>query len=120
MTYSSSVCWISRGVGKRLRPAAAFFSSWTSSRMMSLQSSTHSLQTNTEGPAISLWTSCWLLPQNEQYRSFSPLPSAAPGYASPAARVSDAFIDHGVDQAVSSGLAAVHEIVAVRVFMNLV
>jgi hypothetical protein len=28
---------------------------------------------NTEGPAISFFTSCWLLPQNEQYSSFSPL-----------------------------------------------
>src|SRR5215204_2339794 len=43
-----------------------------SSRMISMQSSTHSSQMNTVGPAISLRTSCWLLPQNEQYRSFSP------------------------------------------------
>ena len=35
--------------------------------MMSLQSSTHSSQMNTRGPAISLRTSCWLLPQKEQY-----------------------------------------------------
>src|ERR1035438_3102689 len=41
--------------------------------MMSLHSSTHSSQTNTEGPAMSLRTSCWLLPQNEQYSS---LPSS--------------------------------------------
>jgi hypothetical protein len=27
---------------------------------------------NTDGPAMSLRTSCWLFPQNEQYRSFSP------------------------------------------------
>jgi hypothetical protein len=26
----------------------------------------------TDGPAMSLRTSCWLLPQNEQYSSFSP------------------------------------------------
>ena len=37
-----------------------------SSRMMSMQSSTHSSQMNTVGPAISLRTSCWLFPQNEQ------------------------------------------------------
>src|SRR5688572_13332095 len=36
--------------------------------MMSLHSSTHSSQMNTLGPAISLRTSCWLLPQKEQYR----------------------------------------------------
>jgi hypothetical protein len=26
---------------------------------------------NTLGPAISFFTSCWLLPQKEQYRTFS-------------------------------------------------
>src|SRR5436190_12871006 len=41
-----------------------------SSRMMSMQSSTHSSQMNTVGPAISLRTSCWLFPQNEQYSVF--------------------------------------------------
>jgi hypothetical protein len=40
------------------------FSSW----MMSLHSSTHSSQMYTVGPAMSLRTSCWLLPQNEQWR----------------------------------------------------
>src|SRR6202000_45981 len=47
-----------------------------SSRMMSMQSSTHSSQMKTVGPAISLRTSCWLLPQNEQYSVF--LESLAP------------------------------------------
>src|SRR5690606_31217121 len=41
-----------------------------SSRMMSMHSSTHSSQMNTVGPAISLRTSCWLLPQKEQYSVF--------------------------------------------------
>jgi hypothetical protein len=43
---------------------------------MSLQSSTHSSQMNTDGPAMSLRTSCWLLPQKEQYSNLpsSPLP----------------------------------------------
>src|SRR3979490_3403653 len=41
-----------------------------SSRMISMHSSTHSSQMNTVGPAISLRTSCWLLPQNEQYSVF--------------------------------------------------
>src|SRR6188768_3500873 len=41
-----------------------------SSLIMSTQSSTHSSQTNTVGPAMSLRTSCWLLPQNEQYSVF--------------------------------------------------
>ncbi len=41
-------------------------SAGTSSRMMSLHSSMHSSQMNTDGPAMSFFTSCWLLPQNEQ------------------------------------------------------
>jgi hypothetical protein len=41
-----------------------------SALMMSMQSSTHSSQPNTVGPAMSLRTSCWLLPQNEQYSVF--------------------------------------------------
>src|SRR3954447_14029548 len=41
-----------------------------SSRMMSMQSSTHSSQMKTVGPAISFLTSCWLLPQKEQYSVF--------------------------------------------------
>src|ERR1700719_2159551 len=41
-----------------------------SSRMMSMHSSTHSSQMKTVGPAINLRTSCWLLPQNEQYSVF--------------------------------------------------
>src|ERR1700692_2432974 len=39
-----------------------------SSRMISMHSSTHSSQMYTVGPAMSLRTSCWLLPQNEQWR----------------------------------------------------
>ena len=39
--------------------------------MMSLHSSIHSSQMNTDGPAISFLTSCWLLPQKEQYKTFS-------------------------------------------------
>src|SRR5262245_783545 len=41
-----------------------------SSRMMSMHSSTHSSQINTVGPAMSLRTSCWLLPQNVQWSGF--------------------------------------------------
>ena len=32
----------------------------------------HSSQMNTDGPAMSFFTSCWLLPQKEQYSTFSP------------------------------------------------
>ena len=38
--------------------------------MMSLHSSMHSSQMKTDGPAMSFLTSCWLLPQNEQYSVF--------------------------------------------------
>src|SRR4029077_7225553 len=48
-----------------------------SSWMMSLHSSTHSSQMNTVGPAMSLRTSCWFLPQNEQKSIFLESPPAA-------------------------------------------
>src|SRR6195256_5879138 len=68
MTESSRTLQISFGVGM---PSRDFTSEdLFSSRMMSMQSSTHSSQMNTVGPAISLRTSCWLLPQNEQYSVF--------------------------------------------------
>src|SRR4029079_10629815 len=71
ITYSSRTFLISEGLGSLSRARSARSSS--SSRMMSLQSSTHSSQTKTDGPAISLRTSCWLLPQKEQYNN---LPSS--------------------------------------------
>src|SRR5262249_61113389 len=52
--------------GLPIWPAEDLFSS----RMMSMHSSTHSSQINTVGPAMSLRTSCWFLPQNEQSSSF--------------------------------------------------
>src|SRR6185437_2324550 len=68
MTYSSRTLRISFGVGM---PSRDFTSEdLFSSRMMSMHSSTHSSQIKTVGPAMSLRTSCWLLPQNEQYRVF--------------------------------------------------
>src|SRR5215467_15211150 len=71
ITYWSRIEQISCGVGKSDLADAAFGSPPDSSRMMSLQRSMHSSQMNTEGPAISFLTSCWLLPQKEQYSSFS-------------------------------------------------
>src|SRR5690554_6492389 len=41
--------------------------------MMSLHRSMHSSQMNTDGPAISLRTSCWFLPQKEQCKALSSL-----------------------------------------------
>src|SRR5690606_41903307 len=67
---------ISMGDGSFCSPLS-FWLSCTSSRMMSLHRSIHSSQMNTEGPAISLRTSCWLVPQKEQYSSL-PLSSPFP------------------------------------------
>src|SRR3954469_5961799 len=82
MTYSSRMWQISRGVGRSDLAGLPPLSVALSSRMMSLHSSMHSSQMNTEGPAISFRTSCWLLPQKEQYNSFSPVDFSviAPSY----------------------------------------
>src|SRR6516162_6840504 len=73
MTWSSRTLRISFGVGMPSRDFTNedLFSSPT----MSMHSSTHSSQMNTVGPAMSLRTSCWLLPQNVQWSGFlvSPL-----------------------------------------------
>src|SRR4029453_11522902 len=72
MTYWSRICRISCGVGSLLLSAREDSAEAPSSRMMSLQSSMHSSQMNTDGPAMSFLTSCWLFPQNEQYSNLSP------------------------------------------------
>src|SRR3546814_819231 len=76
MTYSSRTSMMSCGVGTPSRDLT--IEDLFSSRMISMQSSTHSSQMNTVGPAISLRTSCWLLPQNEQYRVFLESPPLLP------------------------------------------
>src|SRR4051812_19654769 len=73
ITYWSSSSAISCGVGRSDFAPATDSTLEVSSRMMSLHRSMHSSQMKTEGPAMSFLTSCWLLPQKEQYRSFSPL-----------------------------------------------
>src|ERR1700712_885763 len=73
ITYWSSSAAISCGVGRSDLVPVTDSTSEVSSRMMSLNRSIHSSQMNTDGPAMSFLTSCWLLPQNEQYKSFSPL-----------------------------------------------
>src|SRR6185437_11557661 len=63
---------ISCGLGRSdLDKPASIPAPAASSRMISLHKSMHSSQMNTDGPAMSFLTSCWLLPQNEQYNSFS-------------------------------------------------
>ena len=67
ITYWSRLALISLGIGRSdLGDFESPASTGTSSRMMSLHSSMHSSQMNTDGPAMSFFTSCWLLPQNEQ------------------------------------------------------
>src|SRR6185437_7251404 len=66
ITSSSRTLRISFGVGIPSRDLTS--EDFDSSRMMSMHNSTHSSQMNTVGPAMSLRTSCWLLPQKEQYR----------------------------------------------------
>src|SRR5260221_12096917 len=134
MTYSSRNFLISCGVGSDDR--APRFSTRRSSAMMSLQTSTHSSQMNTVGPAISLRTSFWSLLQNEHRRtSVSPLffivlvaggccatPPRPPAHfarvnrASFAARCSSfAPADHLVEDAVGLRLFRVHDEVPVGV-----
>src|SRR5215203_6823132 len=71
MTYSSRNFLISCGGGSDDRTPRV--SKRLSSAMMSLQTSTHSSQMKTVGPAISLRTSFWSLLQNE-HRSTSDSP----------------------------------------------
>src|SRR5690606_11750446 len=77
ITYWPSNSKISCGVGRSDLGPLTDSTLEASSRMMSLHRSMHSSQMNTEGPAMSFLTSCWLLPQNEQYSNLplsSPLP----------------------------------------------
>src|SRR3954470_1937065 len=73
ITYWSSNAQISCGVGRSDLAPATDSTFEVSSRIMSLHRSMHSSQMKTDGPAMSFFTSCWLLPQNEQYSNFSPL-----------------------------------------------
>src|SRR5438094_10599842 len=70
MTYSSRNFLISWGTGSDER-APPRVSNRLSSAMMSLQTSTHSSQMKTVGPAISFRTSFWLLLQKEHRRTSS-------------------------------------------------
>src|SRR5690606_8223220 len=71
MTYSSKNAFISCGFGIFVR--FDWLSVCSSSFIISLQMSMHSLQTYTPGPAISLRTSFCDLPQNEQQSNSSGL-----------------------------------------------
>src|SRR5207253_11172240 len=109
MTYSSRNFLISWGVGSDdLVPR---FSKRLSSAMMSLQTSTHSSQMKTVGPAISLRTSFWSLLQNEHRRTSDSPPFFMCLALSPA--------DHLVHDTILLGLGCIHDEVAVGVVREL-
>src|SRR6185295_14856589 len=112
ITYSSRNFLISCGTGSDVR-APPRASNLLSSAMMSLQTSTHSSQMKTVGPAISLRTSFWSLLQNEQRRTS---PSVAFLVVVMGACLSLLPAgDHVVDDAVRLRLLRVHDEVAVGV-----
>src|SRR6266581_898956 len=120
---------ISLGVGRSpaaLPPCSAV----VSSRMMSLHRSMHSSQMNTDGPAMSFFTSCWLFPQNEQYNCFS-LPlflsdivrlrghsEASRIYRATPSGVLTPLGEHFVDQSVVDGRLRRKEVVAIGVALD--
>src|SRR5512145_2712477 len=111
MTYSSRKPKISWGEGRDERDERP--SLFLSSAMMSLQTSTHSSQINTDGPAISLRTSFWSLLQNEHRRiSASPLPFIAKPLFLPLALAPH---DHLIHDTIRLGLLGIHDEVAVGV-----
>src|SRR3954462_4898304 len=87
----------------------------SSSSMISLQRSMHSSQMYTPGPAISFLTCRCDLPQKEQ-RSCS-LESVGRAMGPPGSLV---LGDHPVDDPVGLRLLGAHEVVALRVLLDLV
>src|SRR6195952_5525647 len=110
MTYSSRNFLISCGVGSDERVPR--FSKRLSSAMMSLQTSTHSSQMKTVGPAISLRTSFWSLLQNEHLRTSDSPPFFICGSRFPLPLPT---ADHVVHDTIILALGRVHDEVAVGV-----
>src|SRR5580765_4618416 len=120
MTYSSRNFFISCGVGSEERVPR--FSNRLSSAMMSLQTSTHSSQMKTVGPAMSLRTSFWSLLQKEHRRtSVSPAfftmlaPLRPQSRAPPALRP---LTDDIVNNTVFFALVGRHDVVTFRVVLD--
>src|SRR5678815_1603574 len=114
MTYSSRNFLISIGIGNDVRVPR---SNLLSSAMMSLQTSTHSSQIKTVGPAISLRTSFWSLLQNEQRRiSVSPFFLTMPyaGYVS----MLHPFADDVIDYPVFLPLVRRHDVIAFSIVLD--
>src|SRR5213596_4385896 len=110
MTYSSRNFLISCGVGSDDRVPR--FSKRLSSAMMSLQTSTHSSQMKTVGPAINFRTSFWSLLQNEHRRiSDSPFFFIRPGPEGSSLSPRDYLIN----DTILLGLGRIHDEVAVGI-----
>src|SRR5437763_11669525 len=135
MTYSSRNFLISWGVGSEERVPR--FSNLLSSAMMSLQTSTHSSQMKTVGPAMSFRTSFWSLLQNEQRRtSVSPAfltivaqprrlqpgwrRSARPNDTGPMPKAAPLhpFADDIINNTVFLPLVRRHDVIALSVFLD--
>src|SRR5579872_6281149 len=119
MTYSSRNFLISWGVGSEERVPR--FSNRLSSAMMSLQTSTHSSQMKTVGPAMSFRTSFWSLLQKEHRRtSVSPAFFTMPYAFRPALQApgSSPFSDDIVNDTVFLALVRGHDVVALRIVLD--
>src|SRR5215203_5853500 len=139
MTYSSRNFLISCGTGSAERVPSGRWKR-LSSAMMSLQTSTHSSQMKTVGPAMSLRTSFWSLLQNEQ-RRISPSPvfltmwvdPEAASYLPPAANrvsavrltagnrkrgTSRALTNNVINNTVFLALVGPHDVVALGIVLN--
>src|SRR5688500_12286371 len=124
MTYSSRNFLISWGTGREER-APPRASNRLSSAMMSLQTSTHSSQMKTVGPAISLRTSFWSLLQNEQRRiSPSPdfltmnYPSGEREAGTWKPTISGSFADDIVNNTVFLPLLGAHDVVPLGIVLD--
>src|SRR6476646_8263103 len=115
MTYSSRNFLISWGVGKDERVPR--FSKRLSSAMMSLQTSTHSSQMKTVGPAMSLRTSFWSLLQKEHRRT-----SVSPAFFTILCpkpfELLGAFADDIVNDTVFLALVGRHDVVALCIVLD--
>src|SRR5687768_10167496 len=110
MTYSSRNFLISGGDGSAERTPR--LSNRLSSAMMSLQTSTHSSQMKTVGPAMSLRTSFWSLLQNEHRKtSFSPFALTIKEGLRP-------LPDYIVNDTVFFPLVGIHDVVPLGVLHN--
>src|SRR5207248_1204583 len=118
MTYSSRNFLISCGVGSDDRVPR--FSKRLSSAMMSLQTSTHSSQMKTVGPAMSFRTSFWSLLQNEHRRTSASPPFFTIAISYPARLSGDSrpFPDDIVNNTVFLALVCRHDVVALGVVLN--